>query len=88
MKRYKIQFNNIAMKQFEKLDNSIKLKIVKLLKKLENVENPQAYGKALKNNLAGIHRYRVDNYRILVEFKDNELIILVVKIGKRAVIYK
>ena len=39
--------------------------ILKYIKKLENSENPKAYGKQLSGNLAGEYSFRVSDYRIL-----------------------
>lgn len=85
---YKVEFNEEAQIQFNKLDNSIKIRILKFFKKLENVDNPKAFGKPLSGNLKNLWRYRVDNFRFIAKIQDNELIILVIEIDKRAEIYK
>ena len=85
---YQIKFDEKGKADFKQLDNSIKLKIKKYFKKLEKVENPKAFGEPLKENLAGYWKYRVGNYRVVAEMKDNELIILVIAVGHRSIIYK
>ena len=47
-----------------KLDNSIVKTILKYIKKLELSDNPKAYGKELSGNMAGLYRFRINNYRI------------------------
>jgi len=54
----------------------------------QNSQNPRIDGKALTANRNGQWRYRVGDYRIIVDIKDNELIILVIAIGHRKEIYK
>jgi len=52
-------------------------------------ENPRPRGsKALKGKGEGIHRMRSGDYRILYRIKDEELTVLVVKLGDRKDIYK
>jgi mRNA-degrading endonuclease RelE of RelBE toxin-antitoxin system len=36
---------------------------------------PRLSGKALQGDLKGLWRYRVGNYRLIAQIKDNELII-------------
>ncbi len=55
--------------------------------KIASSDNPRVYGKALSNNLAGLWRYRIGDYRIIVEIQDNKFTILAVKIGHRSKIY-
>ena len=79
---------SIINKKYRKLDNSIKFWILKYLKKLESVENPKSFEKSLYNNFKNLWRYRVDNFRIIAEIKNEELIILIIEIGKRSNVYK
>jgi len=85
---YKIEFDPKARKNLKSLDNSVRKQIKKFLDKLEKVENPKAFGKSLENNLSGLWRYRVGDYRIIAEIQDNRLIIYVVSVGHRSTIYK
>ena len=48
-----------------KTDNSIKISILKYIKKLELSDNPKAYGKELSGNMAGLYRFRINNYRLI-----------------------
>ena len=56
-------------------------------KKLEGCENPRLHGKGLTSNRLGEWRYRVGDYRLICEIKDEEIIILVLQIGYRRSIY-
>ncbi len=57
-------------------------------KNLEGCDGLYGHGKALKGNLKGIWRYRVDDYRILAEIQDGELIILIINAKHRRSSYK
>lgn len=87
MKNYKIIRTNVFDENFKKLDNSVKILILKYLKKLENSEDPKAYGKELSGNFAGLYRFRVNSYRIIIKIEDDKLIIYALAVGKRSTIY-
>ena len=75
-------------KEFGKLDNSVKILILKYLKKLENTENPKGYAKELSGNFSGLYRLRINNYRLITKIDDKEIVIYALSIGKRDTIYK
>ena len=86
--KYKVIIREKAEKQLNKLDNSMKSKILKYIdQNLFDTDNPKKFGKALRYNLKGFWRYRVENYRIIVKIEESELVILVVQIDKRDKIY-
>ncbi len=81
-------FTDKALKELKKIGHEPKGKIIKFLKdRIQDGSNPRQFGKALKGDLGEYWRYRVEDYRILCEIKDEELIVLVVKVGNRRDIY-
>jgi len=46
-------------------------------------EDPRQFGKCLKGDLGEFWRYRVDDYRLLCRIKDEELEVLIVRLGHR-----
>lgn len=88
MTNYKIVTTEKFDKDFKKLDNSVKILILKYLKKLENSIDPKSYGKELSGNFAGLYRFRINNYRIITKIEDDKLIIYALGIGHRSSIYK
>ena len=86
--KYKVIIRQKAERQLNKLDDSMKLKIMQYIKQnLNNTDNPKKFGKALRYNLKGFWRYRVENYRIIAKIEKDELVILIVQINKRDKIY-
>ena len=86
--KYKVIIRQKAEKQLNKLDNSMKSKILKYIdQNLFHTDNPKKFGKALRYNLKGFWRYRVENYRIIAKIEKDELVILIVQINKRDKIY-
>lgn len=75
-------------REFRKLDRYTQ-KMIKawIDKHLEGCENPRLYGKGLTANRSGQWRYRIGDYRLICEIKDNELIILALTVGHRREAY-
>lgn len=86
--RYTLVLTEEFEKQFCKLDRSVQTIVVKWIRKhLEDCEDPRASGKALSANLKGYWRYRIGDYRLLVEIRDEELIIVAISIAHRSDVY-
>ena len=83
----KVEFTETAFKTLKKLDGSVQKQIVKYVHELEELENPRSRGKGLSSNLAGLWRYRVGDWRLICEIKDDKLLISVLRIGHRSEIY-
>ena len=87
--KYKLMYSEKAQKQLNRLDYSIKSKILKYIdQNLFNTDNPKKFGKALRYNLKGFWRYRVENYRIIAEINGNEITIFILEVEHRSKIYK
>ncbi|MDX9744166.1 MAG: type II toxin-antitoxin system RelE/ParE family toxin [Arcobacteraceae bacterium] len=85
---YSLHFLSSAKKEFAKLDTVIqKLIKEKLLLLVENPELLKNNIKPLKGEYKGKFRLRVNQYRIVFQIKDEELIIIIVRIGHRKEIY-
>ncbi|SMP65162.1 type II toxin-antitoxin system RelE family toxin [Anoxynatronum buryatiense] len=85
---YLVKFTENAKKELQKLDkHTSKLLLAWIRKNLEGTDNPWQHGKGLTANKRGQWRYRVGEYRLLVEIKDTELIILVLAVGHRKNVY-
>jgi len=88
MTKYKILTTADFEKSFKKLDKSVQRQIKKWIDNhLIDVEDPKAFGKPLVGNMAHYWRYRIGDYRLLVEIKNKELIIVMINIGHRSSIY-
>ena len=85
---YQIVTTDKFDKSFKKLEKQTQ-KIIKawIEKNLMECENPRLHGKWLTANKSVQWRYRVGNYRILAEIRDNELVLVLVEAGHRSRIY-
>lgn len=71
-----------------KLDRGIAARIFEELDEIAKLEDPRVRGKSLTGNLAGVWRYRVGDYRIVVDIEDDVLVILVVDVDHRSRVYR
>lgn len=86
---YKLVFSDRCKKQIDNLDNSDRILLESWLRKhLVDCKEPKAFGKALVGDKKGLWRYRIGNYRLIVQIKDTELVILALDYGHRSVAYK
>lgn len=83
----KVDFSETAFKTLKKLDASIKKQIIKYVHELEELKDPRVRGKGLSSNLSGLWRYRVGDWRLVCEIKDDKFIVLVLRIGHRSEVY-
>lgn len=88
MMSYKFIPTNDFKADLKKLDGSAVKFILKYIKKLENSEDPKAYGKELSGNMVGLYRFRVSDYRIVAKFVKDTFIVQGLGVGHRKNIYK
>ncbi|QEH47841.1 type II toxin-antitoxin system RelE/ParE family toxin [Aggregatibacter actinomycetemcomitans] len=79
---YKLTFDKRALKEWEKLDDTIRQQFKNKL--AERLENPRVPGDKLRGyqNLYKI-KLRAAGYRLVYEVNDNQIYILVLSVGKR-----
>ena len=86
---YQVKFSENALHEMRKLDKPTARVIKKwVVKNLVDTMDPRLHGKPLTGNLKGIWRYRVGDYRLFAEIRDNELIIFLFEVAHRREIYK
>jgi mRNA interferase RelE/StbE len=84
-----IDLSNEALKALSKIDRTPRSKIRAFIdKELPKMSNPRLKGKALSGDLKGLWRYRIGDYRVICQIKDNELVILIVELGHRKEVYR
>lgn len=58
-----------------------------LYQNIDGIHNPRRIGKALTENYSGRWRYRLGNYRAIVEIEDDRLVVTALSISHRKDIY-
>jgi mRNA interferase RelE/StbE len=81
-------FSERAVKEFKEIDPAVQRRIKQKIESILSSEAPpKKHMKALTGTLKSLHSFRVGNYRILCDIKDNELTVLAIAIGHRRHIY-
>ena len=84
-----VEVSDVAQKQLSKLDPQVRERILDYLyERIEGCKNPRHFGEALKGGRAGFWRYRVGDYRIICELRDQALVVLALAVGHRREIYR
>lgn len=84
-----IRLSSTAKKHLSKLDKPEARRIIHFLReRIEPLENPRSVGKALTGRLGAFWRYRIGRYRIICDIQDQQLLVLVVRIGDRKDVYR
>lgn len=85
-----IEFAESAATQLRKLDPAIARRITSYLReRVAIARDPRSLGAALKgDDLGQFWKYRVGDYRVIVEIHDRHVRILVVRLGHRRNVYR
>lgn len=83
---YRIEFVKQAAKQLKSLPSEEQQKIKIKIDALTNVPRPDGVVKLTGED--NIYRVRVGNYRIIYSIQDEQLLVLMLKIGHRRDVYQ
>lgn len=81
---YTVDFSKDAEKQFDKLPKEIQERIINSLERIKI----RPYSYVLRLVGSPYYRLRVGDYRIILDIKDNKLIIFVIEMGHRKEVYR
>ncbi len=84
---YKIEFEKKAKKQFYKLSRDIQERLTKAIDEKLSI-NPKEHLIPLVGDMSGLYKFRVGDYRLLCTKKDDDFLILVVKVKHRKEVYR
>ena len=87
---WQIEISDAAKKHLAKMGRVEAKRITTYLRtRIALMDNPRQLGEALQGaRLGGLWRYRVGDYRILVEIKDEIVTVIVVGVGHRGEVYR
>lgn len=77
------------MEQLKKMDRFQSALLTRwLYQSIDGIEDPRSIGKGLVGNCAGRWRYRIGNYRVIVEIEGDELVVTAIQVGhRRSMVY-
>jgi mRNA interferase RelE/StbE len=82
----KFEFTVKGLKSLQKLDKTVAKKILKKIKYWQGTNNPLSYSEPIQE-LSGLFRYRVGDWRIIVSPDFEKKRIDILKVGHRSKIY-
>ncbi len=86
---WRVEISRTAEKQITKLDRQAQANILRYLRKhVQPSENPRQFGKALHPDKQGLWRYRVGDYRLIGDIRDQPATIVVLAVGHRKEVYR
>ena len=84
---WKIIYKQSVKKDLKKIPKKIKSLIKRTIEERLKIA-PVHFGTPLKQNLKGLMKLRMGNYRIIYSIKKETVIVYVIKIGHRKEVYK
>ena len=87
---WRIEFDPRAVKELSKFDHSIQRRILKVLRdRIATLVDPRSIGEALRGEELGrFWKYRIGSYRVICDIRDEDIVILVIRIGDRKEVYE
>lgn len=84
---WRVVYSDDFTRDAKKLDRQVRTRIFRALEAAAGTGDPRVRGKALTGPYTGFWRYRIGDWRVIVEIQDNELTILALRLGHRSNIY-
>lgn len=86
---WQIELTDEAVKQLKKIGHSDAVRIRDYLKeRIQPLTDPRQLGKPLQGGMRDLWRYRVGDYRLIAQIKDERVCVLIVRIGHRKDVYR
>ncbi len=83
-----IKYLDSLKKQMKRIDPQARRDIRAYLEyRVALLDNPRDLGQPLSANLSSLWRYRVGDYRIICDIQEQQLTVLVVRVGHRKQVY-
>lgn len=83
---YQVEFSKRATKQFKAISLEIQLRLRPKIDAL--ADEPRPSGVVKLSGEADLYRIRVGDYRVVYQVEDENLIVLIIKLGHRSEIYR
>ena len=87
---WRIEFDPRAVKELSKFDRPIQQRIIKVLReRIATLVDPRSIGEALRGEELGrFWKYLIGTYRVICDIRDEDIVILVIRIGDRKEVYE
>ena len=89
VKVWTVEFDDRARRELRKHDARSQQTILSYLReRIAGDADPRRFGKPLRRNLAGLWRYRVEDYRLICRIENERVVVLVLQVGHRRDVYE
>lgn len=88
MTRWRLQTSPQFDKAARRIDRTALRRIRAYLEEVCELDDPRQRGKALTGNRSGYWRYRIGDWRVVAEIREDELVIVAIGLGHRSEIYR
>jgi mRNA interferase RelE/StbE len=87
---WKVELSADVDRQLAKLDPQHSKRILKFLhERVASLDNPRSIDQALQGSRLGeFWKYRVGDYRLICKIEDQQLLVLVLRLGHRREVYR
>jgi mRNA interferase RelE/StbE len=87
---WKVELDPAAVREIDRLDKQVTRRILNFLyERVARLDDPRAIGQALQGPKFGeLWKYRVGDWRIICKIEDEQVTVLVLRIGHRSKVYK
>ena len=82
-----LRYDPAAEKELSKLDKALQRSVKKYLFEVCDLDDPSDRGHGLTGPLAGQHRYRIGQIRMIVKIQRQIVTVLVLKVDRRDSVY-
>ena len=82
---YSLQIKQSAAKALARITKKDRIRLIEAMDRLRDEPNA---GGVLKGEFAGLRRLRVGSYRIVYEVVNDQLLVLVIRVGHRGSVYR
>ena len=82
---YSLQIKKSAAKALARISKNDRIRLIEAIDRLRKEPNA---GGVLKGEFSGLRRLRVRSYRIIYEVIDDQLVVLVIRVGHRKNVYR
>lgn len=86
--KWALEFSRDFERGLKRLDAETRRQVVKKVRTLQFLDDPSVRCLPYTANLAGLWKLRVGNYRVILDIRAGELIILALDVEHRSKVYK
>ncbi|MEL4505326.1 type II toxin-antitoxin system RelE/ParE family toxin [Luteococcus sp. H138] len=84
---WKIEYAPRAAKAMRRLDKPLARRIFDSVERLATLDDPTDSCKALTGPMAGLWRLRIGDYRVILDIRRGDVVIVALDLGHRSTIY-